>query len=192
MLVLETWEEMPTAQEVFRILRNMGERGLLAGFPAVLVGRAKAWDFDRPHTIDGAAGLAPTTQREAVSRALADYAADAVVVFDVDLGHTDPQLIIPYGGRDPGRRGRAPHLGALLTRSASVGPPARGQASTTAKARTGKVPMPATLGGAAVKRKPVGGSASRPVRCSTIGMPAASRSAVRRASPAAAGLCRRC
>ncbi|CAN5668519.1 hypothetical protein BH10ACT1_BH10ACT1_21920 [soil metagenome] len=32
------------------------------------------------------------------------------------------------------------------------------QVGTRAKARTVKVPRPATLGGAAVKRKPVGGS----------------------------------
>src|SRR5205814_1887605 len=36
-LLLETSEEMPSAVEVFRMLRNMGERGLLAQFPAVLV-----------------------------------------------------------------------------------------------------------------------------------------------------------
>ena len=33
-LLLETSEELPSDVEVFRILRNMGERGLLAGFPA--------------------------------------------------------------------------------------------------------------------------------------------------------------
>ncbi|GAA1167684.1 muramoyltetrapeptide carboxypeptidase LdcA involved in peptidoglycan recycling [Kitasatospora gansuensis] len=32
-------------------------------------------------------------------RAPAEYAPDMLVVFDVDLGHTDPQLVIPYGGR---------------------------------------------------------------------------------------------
>jgi muramoyltetrapeptide carboxypeptidase LdcA involved in peptidoglycan recycling len=36
--------------------------------------------------------------REAVLRALAAYAPDTMAVFDVDLGHTDPQLVIPYGG----------------------------------------------------------------------------------------------
>ena len=41
-------------------------------------------------------------------------------------------------------------------------------------ARTGKVPMPLTFGGTAEKRKPVSGRAAKPVRCSTIGMPAAS------------------
>ncbi|MEU7930989.1 S66 family peptidase [Micromonospora echinofusca] len=96
-LIFETSEELPPATEVFRILRNMGERGLLAGFPAVLVGRAKAWDFVRPHSPDERRAWADA-QREAVTRALATYAPDAVVVFDVDLGHTDPQLIVPYGG----------------------------------------------------------------------------------------------
>ncbi|MFU8870636.1 S66 family peptidase [Micromonospora sp. SL4-19] len=96
-LIIETSQELPSATEVFRILRNMGERGLLAGFPAVLVGRAKAWEFDRPHTMAQRQEFVDA-QRDAVTRALAAYHPDAVVVFDVDLGHTDPQLIIPYGG----------------------------------------------------------------------------------------------
>lgn len=96
-LIIETSQELPSATEVYRILRNMGERGLLAGFPAVLVGRAKAWDFERPHTVDERRAYAEE-QRAAVTRALAEYGDDPVVVFDVDLGHTDPQLIIPYGG----------------------------------------------------------------------------------------------
>jgi muramoyltetrapeptide carboxypeptidase LdcA involved in peptidoglycan recycling len=95
--LMETSEELPSATEVYRILRNLGERGLLASFPAVLVGRAKAWDFDRPHTVAQRRAYAEE-QRAAVTRALAEYAPDAVVVFDVDLGHTDPQLILPYGG----------------------------------------------------------------------------------------------
>ncbi|MFE9688812.1 S66 peptidase family protein [Micromonospora sp. NPDC005806] len=96
-LVVETSNELPTAQEVFRIVRNMGERGLLSAFPAIVVGRPKAWDFDKPHPL--AERLAwGEAQREAVTKALAPYTDDPVVVFDVDLGHTDPQLIIPYGG----------------------------------------------------------------------------------------------
>ncbi len=96
-LVFETSNELPTAQEVFRIVRNMGERGLLAAFPAIVVGRPKAWDFDQPHTPEQRRAWGEA-QREAILKALAPYADDPVVVFDVDLGHTDPQLIIPYGG----------------------------------------------------------------------------------------------
>ncbi|GGO02966.1 S66 family peptidase [Micromonospora parathelypteridis] len=96
-LVFETSQEMPSAQEVFRIVRNMGERGLLAAFPAIVVGRPKAWDFDRPLSVPERSAWG-AAQREAIIRALTPYNPDAVVVFDVDLGHTDPQLIIPYGG----------------------------------------------------------------------------------------------
>ncbi|MFD3436346.1 S66 peptidase family protein [Streptomyces sp. NPDC058685] len=96
-LVLETDEELPSAEEVFRILRAMGERGLLERFDALLMGRAKTWSFDRPGGLAERARYA-RDQREAVLRALEVYAPDIMAVFDVDLGHTDPQLIIPYGG----------------------------------------------------------------------------------------------
>ncbi|MEU0106303.1 S66 peptidase family protein [Streptomyces sp. NPDC006251] len=96
-LLLETSEEMPSATEVYRTLRNMGERGLLQRFPALLMGRPKTWFFNRPNSPEEAARYA-SDQREAVLRALRDYAPDTLIVFDVDFGHTDPQLVIPYGG----------------------------------------------------------------------------------------------
>ena len=37
-------------------------------------------------------------QRDAVGRAMAEYNPGAPIVYDVDIGHTDPQLIIPCGG----------------------------------------------------------------------------------------------
>ncbi|MEE4419019.1 S66 family peptidase [Streptomyces bugieae] len=96
-LFLETSEELPSGEEVFRILRNMGERGLLARFPALLMARAKAWSFDQPNNAESKRRYA-VEQREAVLRALATYAPHSMAVFDVDFGHTDPQLVIPYGG----------------------------------------------------------------------------------------------
>ncbi|WP_442788581.1 hypothetical protein [Kitasatospora sp. YST-16] len=42
---------------------------------------------------------ATPAERAAVLRALDAYAPDTMAVFDVDLGHTEPQLVIPYGGR---------------------------------------------------------------------------------------------
>ncbi|AXE85113.1 S66 peptidase family protein [Streptomyces sp. Go-475] len=96
-LLLETSEEMPSATEVYRTLRNMGERGLLQRFPALLMGRPKTWFFNRPNRPEEAARYA-SDQREAVLRAMRDYAPDTLIVFDVDFGHTDPQLVIPYGG----------------------------------------------------------------------------------------------
>jgi muramoyltetrapeptide carboxypeptidase LdcA involved in peptidoglycan recycling len=97
-LFLETSEEMPSAEEVYRILRNMGERGLLQQFPALLMGRAKSWSFEKPLGAQEKADFR-RAQREAVLRALQQYAPDTMAVFDVDLGHTDPQLVVPVGGR---------------------------------------------------------------------------------------------
>ncbi|MFI6883605.1 S66 peptidase family protein [Streptosporangium canum] len=96
-LLLETSEEMPSAQEVFYMLRNAGERGLLAQFPAVLVGTAKASSLMRRTTPEERDGYR-TEQREAILRALDYYNSEAMVVFGVDFGHTDPQWVLPYGG----------------------------------------------------------------------------------------------
>ncbi|MEU9736936.1 S66 peptidase family protein [Streptomyces sp. NPDC048002] len=96
-LFLETSEELPSAAEVFRTLRNMGERGLLRRFSALLMGRAKTWSFEQPNGPAEAARYAEE-QREAVLRAMRAYAPGTMIVFDVDLGHTDPQQVVPYGG----------------------------------------------------------------------------------------------
>jgi muramoyltetrapeptide carboxypeptidase LdcA involved in peptidoglycan recycling len=97
-LLLETSEEMPPAEEVFRMLRNFGERGLLQQFPAVLVGTAKATVFTDPRPVPER-GKYRAEQREAFLRAFAAYHPTAMIVFDVDFGHTDPQYVLPYGGR---------------------------------------------------------------------------------------------
>ncbi|KIF70391.1 peptidase [Streptomyces sp. AcH 505] len=96
-LLLETSEELPAADEVFGILRAMGERDLLRRFPALLMARPKTWSLERRNSPEQAARYA-REQRDAVLRALAVYAPDTVAVFDVDFGHTDPQLVVPYGG----------------------------------------------------------------------------------------------
>jgi muramoyltetrapeptide carboxypeptidase LdcA involved in peptidoglycan recycling len=61
------------------------------------MGRAKAWDISR-HTTLAQREVYAADQRTAVSRAMAAYNPSATIVFDVDFGHTDPQLILPYGG----------------------------------------------------------------------------------------------
>ena len=96
-LLLETSEEMPNAEEVFRMLRNMGERGLLEQFPAIMVGTAKATAIGADRTPDERTKFRDD-QRAAVLRAVNDYNPGAMVVFGVDFGHTDPQWVLPYGG----------------------------------------------------------------------------------------------
>jgi muramoyltetrapeptide carboxypeptidase LdcA involved in peptidoglycan recycling len=96
-LFLETSEELPSATEVFRILRNMGERGLIARFAALLMARPKTWSFEQPNEPPERARYAQEL-RDAVLRALETYAPNIMAVFNVDFGHTDPQLVIPCGG----------------------------------------------------------------------------------------------
>lgn len=96
-LLLETSEEMPSATEVFRMLRNLGERGILERVPAVVMGRPKASHFGVPRSDDERATYV-REQREAVLRAMEAYAPAALVVSGVDIGHTDPQWVVPYGG----------------------------------------------------------------------------------------------
>jgi muramoyltetrapeptide carboxypeptidase LdcA involved in peptidoglycan recycling len=97
-LLLETSEELPPAEEVFQMLRNAGERGLLEQFPAVLVATAKAGNFEhQPPEADRQRYR--DEQRAAVLRALAMYHPAAMAVFGVDFGHTSPQWVLPYGGR---------------------------------------------------------------------------------------------
>jgi muramoyltetrapeptide carboxypeptidase LdcA involved in peptidoglycan recycling len=106
-LVLETSEEMPPAEEVFRMLRNMGERGLLEQFPALVMGKPKCWTNDRQLS-ESDRDAFREEQRAAVLNAMALYSPNAMIVFGPDLGHTDPQYVIPFGGSmtvdGPGRR----------------------------------------------------------------------------------------
>lgn len=112
-LVLETSEELPPPQEVYRMLRNVGERGLLEVFPALVWGRPMASNLEVTRDAEEAATLRKQ-HRESVMRAVGEYAPDMVVVMDVDLGHTSPQWVLPYGGHltvDGGQRRLTAHFG---------------------------------------------------------------------------------
>jgi muramoyltetrapeptide carboxypeptidase LdcA involved in peptidoglycan recycling len=96
-LFLETSEELPSADDVYRMLRNFGERGLLARFDAVLWARPKSWSLDQRSTPEESAAFVEA-EYAAARRALAEYRPDVLLVTGLDLGHTDPQLVLPYGG----------------------------------------------------------------------------------------------
>jgi muramoyltetrapeptide carboxypeptidase LdcA involved in peptidoglycan recycling len=97
-LLLETSEEMPPAVHVHRMLRDFGERGLLEQFPAIVVATAKGTVFTDPRPMADRVRYREE-QRAAVLRAVGEYNPAAMVVFGVDFGHTDPQWVLPYGGR---------------------------------------------------------------------------------------------
>lgn len=97
-LMLETSEEIPSAEYVFRVLRALGERGILARVRGVLVGRAKAWEFDKPNSLEEKE-VYRKNQREAFEKALKQYNPNIPLVQNLNFGHTDPQIPMPYGGR---------------------------------------------------------------------------------------------
>jgi muramoyltetrapeptide carboxypeptidase LdcA involved in peptidoglycan recycling len=112
-LVLEPDEERPSPEAVYRMLRNLGERGMLEVFPALMWGRPPVGDFELRPTPDQAASTR-AAYREVVLRAVAEYHPDMIVVLDVDFGHTSPQWVLPYGGRvtvDGERRVVTAHFG---------------------------------------------------------------------------------
>ncbi|MBY0310292.1 LD-carboxypeptidase [Patescibacteria group bacterium] len=97
-LMLETSEEIPSADYVFRVFRALGERGILARVQGVLVGRAKAWEFDKPNTPELKAEYLKQ-QQETVMRAVRQYNTEIPVIQNMNFGHTDPQIPMPYGGK---------------------------------------------------------------------------------------------
>jgi muramoyltetrapeptide carboxypeptidase LdcA involved in peptidoglycan recycling len=96
-LFLETSEELPSDGQVYRMLRNLGERGLLARFDAVLWGRPKSWSLDHRRSAEESSAYVDA-QYAAARRTLAEYNPSALLVTGLDIGHTDPQVILPYGG----------------------------------------------------------------------------------------------
>ncbi len=60
-------------------------------------GRAGSRPFGSPNSPQEAARHAPV-RRAAAERALRAYAPGTLAVFDAEFGHTDPQLVTPYGG----------------------------------------------------------------------------------------------
>ncbi len=96
-LLVESSEELIPAREFGRILRSLGERGLLTAVDAVLVARPPTSSFEeQPSAEQRAARRAE--QRSVALDTVQHYNPEAVVVVGVPFGHTRPQWILPYGG----------------------------------------------------------------------------------------------
>jgi muramoyltetrapeptide carboxypeptidase LdcA involved in peptidoglycan recycling len=96
-LFTETSEEIPTADYVRRVYRALGERGILARVKGVLVGRPKAWEFDKPYSTEEKRAY-KEKQREVTLATIRNYNKTVPVIQNFDIGHTDPQIALPYGG----------------------------------------------------------------------------------------------
>ena len=87
MLFLETSEEAPSAHLVKRWIRNYGSQGILQRAGGLLLGRAANMDAEGRRA-----------QEAAVLSALAEWGlTDLPVIGDLDIGHTDPIVTLPYG-----------------------------------------------------------------------------------------------
>lgn len=95
-LFVETSEEMPSEGFVYRFFAALGELKLLNRFKAVLMAYPKAQFCERQPSEGKEAFI--ISQRNAVQNALKDYNSELLVVFNMNFGHTDPQLILPSGG----------------------------------------------------------------------------------------------
>ncbi len=95
-LMLETSEEIPAAPYVHRVFRALGERGILERVQGVLMGRPKAWEFNKLHTAEEKEQYC-TEQYETVVRAVRAYNTTVPIVQNMNFGHTDPQIPMPYG-----------------------------------------------------------------------------------------------
>ena len=96
-LLIETSEELPSAGEVRRLLRILGERGVLGAVDAVLAARAPTSSFEVPRGAKERARLR-AEQGDVVLEEVGRYNPDAVVCVGVPFGHTRPQWVLPHGG----------------------------------------------------------------------------------------------
>jgi len=95
-LIMETSEELPTADYVHRVFRALGERGILERVQAVLVGRAKAWEFDKQNSPEEKATYR-AAQQKTILQTVRAYTTTIPVIQNMNFGHTDPQIPLPYG-----------------------------------------------------------------------------------------------
>lgn len=87
-LFLETSEEVPTPEHVLRWLRNYGTQTILNRIQGLLIGRPRGYDDKQKQQL-----------KEAAIQVVVKEAGrtDIPIVLDFDAGHTDPQVLVPFG-----------------------------------------------------------------------------------------------
>ncbi len=97
-LFLETAEDIPEHWIVEYLLTGFGERGWLNKFQAILVGRPKAWEFDKQYNAETKAKYSEL-QRKTILDTVRQYNQSIPIIQNADFGHTDPQIVLPNGGK---------------------------------------------------------------------------------------------
>lgn len=95
-LFLETAEDIPEHWIIEYLLTGFGERGWFEQFQAVLVGRPKAWEFDKQLTSEQKADY-KQKQQQTVVKTIREYNTHIPIIQNIDCGHTAPQIPLPLG-----------------------------------------------------------------------------------------------
>ncbi len=95
-MFMETSEEIPDSDYVRRVLRALGERGILKNIKGLLVGRPKSWEFDKQNSDEQKEKL-KQGQREMFLEIVRKYNPAVPIIQNIDIGHTSPQICLPSG-----------------------------------------------------------------------------------------------
>ncbi|PID33416.1 LD-carboxypeptidase [Candidatus Saccharibacteria bacterium] len=97
-LFLETAENIPEPWVIETIFNSLGVLGILERTVAVLVGRPKAWEFNK--RLSSRARIAyREKQRNTIIGLVREYNSSIPIIQNMDFGHTDPQIIVPFGNK---------------------------------------------------------------------------------------------
>ncbi len=89
-LFLETSEEVPTIAQVRYWLFNYGVQGVFERVSGLIIGRARGYSDDQKHALEAMV----------VQVVVEEFGgSDVCILSNADLGHTDPQWIVPLGVR---------------------------------------------------------------------------------------------
>ncbi len=89
-LFLETSEEVPTPSTLSYWLRNYGVQGVLSQINALLIARPRGYSLEQKAKLEE---IVLQVVREEFG------ATDLLVVTNMDFGHTEPQWVMPIGGK---------------------------------------------------------------------------------------------
>ncbi len=99
-LLLETSEEIPPHHYVQRVVRALGERGILGRLKGVVARRPKAWEFDKRLTREERSAYV-RKQQEIILKTIRSYNKNIPVVQNVNFGHSGAHRR-PHDSNQPG------------------------------------------------------------------------------------------
>jgi muramoyltetrapeptide carboxypeptidase LdcA involved in peptidoglycan recycling len=98
-LALETSEENPSIKRIKWWMMNMGERGFLQKFSAIIVARPMREPlFGEDKTLEEKKSY-HQKQRQKIKEEINRYCPETPVVFNMDFGHTHPKIPLKLGGK---------------------------------------------------------------------------------------------